>query len=260
MPAVTYCTQSTISEAWATVLGMPAPIVADESPGLVLAAKRKIEGLSDEPTLVVANIQQVHRPVPPFWNRQVSWGDRQFLARIGHRYLSVHYLVSSDRKYEKYEETFLPGLEAWLELFREFYSDELIRNGVNHVGFGYVNQFSFAADGFDLSEYFKLDVGVQLDSAADGLGGMDLRFGFRERGGASMTVQATVRQDEGSPEDLVVTTKVAAEVLPASPLFLDDPPGLASQVFRAKETAKRVFFEIATQSTHDLMGAQHASD
>lgn len=260
MPSVSYCTASTITEAWATVLGMPAPIVQEESPGLVFAAKKRIESLKDEPTLVVANIEQPRQPTPPFWNRQVSWANRRFLARIGHRYLSVHCLASSDQKYETYEETFLPGLDPWLQLFREFYDDGLIRHRVNRIGFGYVNQFSFAADDFDLSENFKLNVGVQLDSASDGLAGMDLRFGFREPGGASMKVQTMVELDQGAPEDLVVTTKVSAEISPMAAVFLDDPPAVAARVQRAKETAKRVFFEIATQATHDLMGAQYVPD
>lgn len=259
MPRVSYCTDSTIVEAWATVLGMPVPIVPDESPGLILAAKKKIEGLTDEPSLVVANIQRPDQPVPPFWNRQVSWNRRQFLARIGHRYLSVHFLGTSDRKYETYEVSFKPGMDAWLDLFREFYSDDLIRSSVNRVGYGYVNQFRFAAAGFDLSEKFKLNVGVQLESASEGLAGMDLRFEFREPRGAFMTVQIAVGQDQGDPEALLVTTKVAAEIVALSPLFLDDPNTIRTHVHRAKETAKQIFFEIATESTHRLMGAQYVS-
>lgn len=260
MPSVSYCTASTITEAWATVLGMPAPIVADESPGLVLEAKKKIPRLKDEPTLVVANIDHPERPVPPFWNRQVSWNEREFLARIGHRYLSIHYVGTAGRKYETFDQTFAPGLQEWLQVFGDFYGDELIRGGVNRVGFGYVNQFTFPADGFDLSRYFKLNVGVQLESAAEGLAGMDLRFGFREASGASMMVQATVGLDQGAPENLVLTTKVAAEVTPLAPVFLDDPSSLAGHIHEAKNIAKRVFFEIATEATHDLMGAQYAAD
>lgn len=258
MPRVTYCTDSTIVEAWATVLGTPEPIVAEESPGLIFAAKKKIEGLTDDPSLFVANIQRPDQPVPPFWNRQVSWHRRQFLARIGHRYLGVHFLGTDERKYETYEQSFRPGLDAWLDVFREFY-DGSSRRRVNRVGYGYVNQFRFVADGFDLSEKFKLNVGVQLESASEGLAGMDIRFEFREPEGALMTVQVAVGQDQSEPEMLLVQTKVVAECVPLSPLFLDDAETIRTQIHRAKETAKRTFFEIATESTHQLMGAQHAS-
>lgn len=209
---------------------------------------------------MVANIQRPDRPTPPFWNRQVSWDQRQFLARVGHRYLSVHFLGTSDQKYKTYEESLKPGLDRWLELFREFYNDELIRSSVNRIEYGYVNQFRFAAEHFDLSEKFKLNVGVGLESASKGLAGMDLRFQFREAAGAFMTVQVAVGSDEDDLDRLLVTTKVSAEFAVPGPLFLDEPERIRTHVHRAKEAAKRVFFEIATDSTHSLMGAQYASN
>lgn len=260
MSRVTYCTNSTIAEAWATVQGMPVPVVPDEGPGLILAAKKKIEGLTDEPSLVVAQIQRPDRPTPPFWNRQVSWRNRQFLARVGHRYLSVHFLGTSEQKYRTYEDSLKPGLDSWLELFQEFYDGELIRSSVNRIEFGYVNQFRFAAENFDLSEKFKLNVGVGLESASRGLAGMDLRFQFREAAGAFMTVQVAVGSDQDELDRLLVTTKVSAEFAAEASLFLDEPERIRAHVHRAKEAAKRVFFEIATASTHSLMGAQYASN
>ena len=257
MARVSYCSDSTIIEAWATVRGVPVPLDEDEAPGLVLAAKKVIPTLADEASVVVARIPDPRQPVPAFWNRQVSWDQGRCLSRVGHRYLSVHVLADDGRKYERYEESFLPSFRQWLELFRAFYGGGVIRPQVDAMSFGYVNAFRFPVRDFDLSQAFRLNIGVDVESAKDGLSGMDLRFAFRAGAGEAVSVQVTVGTLGADLEMLEVKTKVSAESHALGSLFLDDPERIENRVHAAKETAKRVFFEIATASTHEQMGAHY---
>jgi uncharacterized protein (TIGR04255 family) len=258
MPRVIHCERPTITEAWATVLGLPVPFVAEEGPSLVLAARKRLPGAQVEPAVVVADIQQ-RRPVPPFWNHQVSWNDRRFLARIGHRYLSVHFLASVAAAYETYEASFLPALEPWLQVFEDIYANDLLRHRVDRIGYGYVNRFIYPTEGFDLSQSFRLSVGVDIESASEGLSSLEIRVSFLDPSGATTMAQVTIAPNQENLDTVAVTTKVSTEIGMLAGSFLDEPSSIAKEVMRAKEIAKHAFFELTTEATRTQLGARYAA-
>lgn len=262
MPPVIYCERPTITEAWATVLGLPDPFVAEEGPSLVFAARKRLAGAQVEPAVVVADIQR-QQPVPPFWNHQVVWNDRRFLARVGHRYLGVHVLASAAAAYETYDKSFLPALEPWLQVFQDIYGNEPLEHRVHHrvdrIGYGYVNRFTYPAEGFDLSQSFKLSVGVDIESASEGLSSLVVGFSFPDPSGATTMAQVTIEPDRGSPDTVVVTTKVSTELADLSGMLLDEASLIAAEIVRAKEIAKHAFFELTTEATRARLGARYAA-
>lgn len=262
MPRVILCEKPTITEAWATVLGLPDAFVAEEGPSLVFAARKRLAGAQVEPTVVVADIRP-HRPVPPFWSHQVSWNDHRFLARVGHRYLGVHVLASTTAAYETYEKSFWPALEPWLQVFQDIYGNALLEQRVHHqvdrISYGYVNRFTYPAEGFDLSQSFRVSVGVDVESASEGLSSLVVGFSFPDPSGATTTAQVTIESDREGAETVVVTTKVSTEIDISGMLLLDDASVIAMDILRAKEIAKRTFFELATEATRTRLGARYAA-
>lgn len=262
MSRVIRCETPTITEAWATVLGLPDSFVAEEGPSLAFAARKRLAGSRIEPAVVIADIER-HQPVPPFWNHQIFWNNRRFLARVGHRYLSVHVLLGEEAAYETYDASFLPALEPWLQVFQDIYGNDLlehrVRHGVDRVGYGYVNRFTYPAEGFDLSQSFKLSVGVDIEGAAQGLSSLVVGFSVPEPSGATTTAQVTIEPDRGDSDTVVVTTKVSTEVGGLPGLLLDDASLIAGEILRAKEIAKHAFFELTTEATRTRLGAQYAT-
>jgi uncharacterized protein (TIGR04255 family) len=262
MSRVIRCETPTVTEAWATVLGLPVSFIAEEGPSLVFAARKRLAGAQVEPAVVVADIQR-HQPVPPFWNHQIFWNDRRFLARVGHRYLSVHFLATEAAAYETYDASFLPALEPWLRVFQDIYGNDLVehrvRHGIDRIGYGYVNRFTYPAEGFDLSRSFKLSVGVDIDGAAAGLSSLVVGFSVPESSGATTTTQVTIEPDRAGSDTIVVTTKVSTELGDLPGLLLDDAALIASEILRAKEIAKHAFFELTTEATRTRMGAHYAA-
>lgn len=262
MRRVIRCETSTITEAWATVLGLPDAFIAEEGPSLVFAARKRLPGAQVEPAVVIADIQR-HQPVPPFWNHQIFWNDRRYLARVGHRHLGVHVLASETAAYETYDESFLPALEPWLRVFQDTYGDDVaerrVHHGVDRIGYGYVNRFTYPAEGFDLSQSFKLSVGVDIDGASEGLSSLVVGFSVPEPSGATTSAQVTIEPDRSGSDLVVVTTKIFTEVGDLPGLLLDDAVLIAEEILRAKEIAKHAFFELTTEATRTRLGAHYAA-
>jgi hypothetical protein len=254
---VTRCTNSTVTEAWATVFGSPAPVIDDETGALVHMARKKLPPLQSVPAVVLAQVGA--GPVPPFWKEQFAWDAKQFLVRVGHRYLSVHFLKKQGR-YETYPTSIEPAISAWLQAAEDAFGMEPTSYPVDRVGFGYVNTFDFASEDFDLSKYFRINFGVEVPSASQGLSGLEVRFGFvdAELASAHVITELMVQPlGQGADQRLVVQTKVRAESHGLQNCGFGSRDRLSEAVFAAKEAAKRVFFEIATEATHTLMGARY---
>ena len=253
---VTLCTDSTVTEAWATVLGAPGPVVEDETGALVHMARKRLPPLKSVPAVVLAQFGS--EAVPPYWREQFTWDNNQFLARVGHRYLSVHFLKKADR-YDTYATSIEPAIRAWLRAAQDVFGDGPETYPVNRIGFGYVNTFEFPAKDFDLSAFFRVNLGIEVPSAGNGLSGLALRFAFvdAEVPSTQVSTQLTVQPVEQG-QDLIVAMKVRAETHLDPEYGLGSYDRVSSMIYGAKEAAKRVFFEIATEKTHHLMGAQYA--
>ncbi len=254
---VTFCENSTITEAWAVVLGGPAPVVEEEAAAIALAARRKVEGLARDPVVVVT-ARARHSLAPPYWNQQWKWDDGRHLARIGHRFLSVHRIANDTHRYETYETSLAPALDPWLHACAEVYDDPLILQAFEHVAYGYVNTFTFPADKFDLSTVLRLDLGVDLPSAHDGLEALEIKFSFRDTilPSAHVVIQASVRPEGEAPDPIIVQTKVTAQTT-VHQGFWKDIGGITDQIRAVKNVAKRNFFELTTERTREQMGARY---
>lgn len=254
---VTRCTNSTVTEAWASVLGTPDRVAKHEAGALVHMAQKKLPPLEPIPSVILARVGD--RPAPPFWREQFGWDNGRYLARVGHRYLSVHFLKRAE-KYDTFSTSLEPAIRAWLDAAAIAYGDDPQTYPVDRVSYGYVNTFEFPATDFDLSKYFRLNFGADVPSAQGGLAGMEVRFRFMDSGLANtlVTVQLVVLPRGSEEADgLAVQTKVNAETHGFERLGFGAVEALVAAIVASKETAKRVFFEIATPDTHTLMGAQY---
>ncbi|WP_052554642.1 hypothetical protein [Enhygromyxa salina] len=263
MREVTFCERSTITEAWALVLGRPVPVIPEEPAAIALTAKRTLREsgpgreLHREPALIVAEIPR-EGPVAPFWSQQWSWDSGQLRARVGHRYLSVHRFADETHRYETYERSLEPALAPWLDACSQTYDDALIMPAFEQVAYGYINTFRFASTNFDLSQAFHLNLGVQLEGQHDGLDGVDIKLYYRDKGrmDAQVMVQIAARQGPDADESLLVQTKTSATIT-VNNGFWKDHGRIKREVLAAKTIAKRAFFELATERTHLEMGAQY---
>lgn len=256
MREVTFCERSTITEAWAVVLGRSVPVIPEEPAAIVITARRALPQLEREPSMVIAEIPQ-RGPVAPFWSQQWTWDEGRLRARIGHRYLGVHRLADEEHRYETYERSLEPALQPWLEACVGVYDDPLVIQALDQVGYGYINTFSFPATGFDLTKVVRMELGIQLEGVHDGLDGFEVKLHYRDKiqPAARVAVQVIVQPDGPVPETLLVRTKVTAAV--AREGRWTDRAFVEGQIVAAKAVAKRAFFDLVTEETRQMMGARY---
>lgn len=251
--SVQFCTQSTITEAWALAVGLPVRFDETEASTLYRAARNQIEGLREKPAILAVEVRD---PAPPFWTKQVAWDDERYRARFGHRYLSVHFLPHGGEHYQTYDQSLRAEIERWLRLYEQALTSSKDPHAVDGIGFGYVNKFELPGLDFDLSRYFRMSFGITTGPAQDGLHRFELGYEFLDRHrDVHLTVNLSV--DSGTPEaDTVrVVTKVFAEKRGLEGISFATRDQLAAANVATKEAAKTTFFELATEETHTLMGA-----
>jgi hypothetical protein len=256
---VTFCEHSTIVEAWATIWGRPAPVRDEDTGALVFAAKREFTQLTREPAVVAAKIPDAD-VVPPFWSQQWSWDRGRYTARLGHQFLSVHFLAGPDTHYDTFDNSMAGALRGWFRAMAIVYRDRDFTNPADRVAFGYMNEFAFPGEGFDASEWFKYNVGIDMPGIDSGLLNLDLKFAFADPGSnAVIALEIHTEADHADSDRVRVRTKIAAQTMMIHE-FLDDPDGLERVIRQVKDVAKDAFFEFTTAKTHQKMGAQYASD
>ena len=255
---VDYCGNSTVSEAWAVVLGLAGKVDETEPPVLERTARERIVGLEPRPAIVAVNARS--EAVPPFWRQQLTWHSGRHLARFGHRYLSTHFTRQGDDRYETFGKSLEPAVKKWLDIYVDALGPTSKEHLVDRVGFGYVNQFEFPAEGFDLSKYFLINVGVEVGIADPGLLGLDAGFRLFDKEGNVYLVVELNAVPLGDEASIGVTTKVLAERRGLEEVSFANREELAKLVRSTKEAAKEVFFGFATDETHRIMGAVHASN
>lgn len=256
MKSVAYCDNSTIVEAWAVLLGVPGTPDDAEVGALTFAAKKRFGTLKREPAIVLVGASN-REVIPPFWREQLSWDDGEHLARIGHRYLSVHYLQRDLRRYARYETSLRKEIEYWLDAYQETMSGVRDVSPVERIGFGYVNAFSFPASDFDLSRYFKLHIGIDSAAAVSGLAALEVDFQIADNTATrAVSVNVLVRPEPADPTRVQVRTRVEA-LVPSAGLTFVEKELLLTEIGNARLHAKTVFFDLATEETHKLMGAHY---
>lgn len=260
MKDVTYCTNSTITEAWAVIIGLPGKIDNGEPAVALHHGQKRIGDFEVQPSFVFVEQRDIEA-VPAFWRQQLAWGDGAYLARIGHRYLSVHFLKKGERKYETYEATLRPQIEHWLDAFHEALIGSRNSYPIERVGFGYVNVFSLPEVDFDLSRYLKLNIGVGGECAKAGIAAMEINTEIVHPATQShVYVNVLVRTESPDTGRITVRTKVEAQKRTEQDFPFTDKAKLLYEIGKAKAAAKEVFFDLATEQTHKLMGAQYASN
>lgn len=259
MARVKYCENSTITEAWTTILGLPAPLDETDAHVMTRAAKETVEGLEVKPAVVAIFARK--DLAAPFWSQQLGWDGERYLARYGHRYLSVHFIRQGEDRYQEFERTLQPSIEVWLDIYRNAFGKSGEEHLVNIVGFGYMNTFDFEPKGFDLSRYFKLNFGVDVGSGEAGLLGLNTGFRFYDAGrDMYLSVNLGVESPTAEHPVVQVVTKVAAERRGLEDISFANKPALVDLVVAAKEAAKETFFGFATPDTHAIMGAVTDAD
>jgi uncharacterized protein (TIGR04255 family) len=257
---VDYCTKSTIAEAWATVLGLPAPLDETDAAAVTRVARERIEGLQRKPSLVVVNARA--DLASPFWREQFAWNRDRYLARFGHRYLSVHFVRQGEERYNTFDSSLRPSVQEWLDIFSVAAGKAAKEQFVDRVAFGYVNSFRFPLHGFDLSRWFRVNFAVDIGSPSAALAAFTISSVFVSPDtGVQTNLEISVETPNDGTSDLSIITKVSADSSIGDSVSFANTGALLVGITRAKEAAKHTFFGLATDETHNLMGVvQDAAD
>jgi len=259
---IDHCTNSTIREAWAGVLGVPGKVDPNEATFIARVAQRADPTIALRPVgrLVPQHAYALSldpgEVAPPLWTHQATWNDGEGLARFGHRMLTVHHMVREGSGYDRYSTSLRPDVVRWLRFLHEAYDFAATEEiPASTVMFGYTNVFGTLPFEMDVSEYFHVNVGIEARGAEEGLS--RLAVGARISGNDGLTrthLQFQVEPGEND-EFVVVTTNVVSEVDLKQPALLTEAERLDSEILNAKTIAKETFFSFVTERTKELMGA-----
>ncbi len=257
---VEYCENSNITEAWSVMIGAPGEVRDSDVGALENIASKNLGDFQPQPSFIVVEKKKDDKIVPPFWHKQLSYDNGKYAVRLGHRYLSVHFIKQGADYYKKYDCSLEPQVDAWLEAYAEMVNGKKEPQFVEKVGFGYVNIFKFPILEFDLSKYFKISFGTSAESAENGLSGLNIEFKINDsEKNSSVTVNISVMSEHPESDKIVIVTKVEAYKIVNDSCSFEDKDKILGFVSGAKEVAKSVFFDLATKETHDLMGAKYDS-
>lgn len=259
---VNYCTNSTLREVWAAVIGLPDVVTPDEFGAIRARITREWpvhEFVSREVLLPPEPPPSLLGPeaaIPPVWWGQVRWEERRWLGRWGHRVAGLHRVLASGERYRTFASTMRPMLEQWLLVAREAYTFLGIDPPVGTVVFGYVNAFDLPSDGGDLSEWFRFNFAIEAAGSGVGLSEFEVaaripRPDLRAR--ASLHLRA--REDEATTR-VTVRTIVERDVQEGA--RFGNGELLLGEIGEAKILAKDTFFSFVTDRTLELMGATDA--
>ena len=257
---IEYCENSTITEAWAVIIGSAGEIRDSDVGALENIASKKLGEFKPIPSFVFVENNNDNKIVPPFWHKQLSYNDGKYITRLGHHYLSVHYKKIGQDKYDKYENSLLPQIDTWLDSYSEMVSGKQDTNVIKKVGFGYLNTFKLPMKDFDLSQYFKINFGTNAESAKNGLGALEVKFKLNYlENNSDVEVNISVFPESPESDQIAITTKVIAYKAIEKDYSFEEKDNILDIVMDAKNAARAVFFDLATTETHKIMGAKYAS-
>ena len=258
MKKVKYCSNSTISEAWVTIKGGPSHYSEDsqnETAAMIQRLKKNYKDLQTSQTIVVH--PSIGNLSPSFWNKQVVSQSAGVLARFGHKYLGVHKIVGKDGKYETYDKSFLAIFNDVINCFRDVAIDPE-QYQLSSISFGYVNRFNFDSNTFNITDYFKLNVGIEIDGE-NLLKALKNGYNFfDEKNQSQLIININIGSDPASNSIAASTSFESEKVVSEENLFLTNHESILGIVRSMKEAAKSNFFFFTTEKTHQLMGAVYA--
>lgn len=251
---VKLCKNSTITEAWFVVGGVPAKIENDELGAINVSAQKTVKGLKTVPTIVLA--PQTNEPQLPFWTTQFSYKSDQRQARVGHNYLSVHTISNPQNQYSGYSSALKPDIEEWLKVVSSaLKSKEKFK--INTISFGYINTFEFPAKAFDISEYFQINLGVQLE----GVGSIsNLQTSFRFFDSEKNLYTNLLFEIFPSPQNakvIIVRIQTITEEVEISNVDIGQISKILEKTAVLKDKSKNSFFGFSTEKTKTLMGVTY---
>jgi hypothetical protein len=251
---VDYCEQSTITEASAVLLGPPGPFESDVPiRALEFFAKDRFPLLTTEPAVVFA----AHgHDVPPFWLTQMTFGPDKHRVRLGHRFLSVHFTREHGdaRKYERFEESLRPQLREWCATIASSPMRDLF--SVSRVGFCYVNTVDISVDA-NPADFFKLAIKTELKIAEHGIDAVDVRLRIGGPGQGPLH-HVSLSLSSTSSGIRAISTVFVERALADTVRYGD--AAVMGEVESAKNMAKEVFFDFATDVLRNKMGARYATE
>lgn len=252
---IKFCKNSTISEAWAIVQGMPSPVTEDsqrEVQALIHSGAKKYNDLVTQPLVIVG--QKKEGDVAPYWVFQGSWSNGRYIVRTGHNYLSVHRVCTNQFKYNRYESDVKPVLSDWLELQNATISNPSERK-VGVIGFGYINNFQIqTTTEFDYAKYIKLNAGIGISNRDAELLQLKSSFVYYDKKKeVQFTVDAIVGGIPGVPGAFEIVTQVYCEKSISGAVSFSDKDKILSINRDIQKYAKETFFDITTEEAHTLM-------
>jgi hypothetical protein len=249
--SVSFCENSTISEAWALAVGDPAEARTEAVNATINAICAERPELSGDPTFVWA--QGDDSALPPHYRAQLRWADGARVARVGHQYLAVHFL-SSGGKYETFEKSLRPDLEWWLARWL----GSSAKFVPSRVVFGYVNSFEFSDRDFALSDYFRAAIELRGKLAGHSQSGCEATFRLAADDGGLVHLAVQVDQvNAGSNAAPTEIWRVVVKTVANRTCAETAVDGILREFVSAKTLAKDTFFEFARARTHELMKARY---
>ena len=246
------CKKSIITEAWASFSGLPAPVDDTDAPVLRRTARKEIPHLKDKSVIVAVDVDS--GLVAPYWNKQVTWSQERYLARFGHRYLSVHFVRQHEEAYGNFNDTLKPWIDSWLAIYQQALGQASFEHPVDKVGFGYVNTFLFDPTDFDLSRFFRINFAVDIGTPEAGLIDVGMNFDFFDvKREVRLLIDLRAEGPTLEVPDIRVVTKIFAEKRGLERVSFGDQQALFDEVLATKSAARDTFFRFTTERTHDYM-------
>jgi hypothetical protein len=249
--SVRYCESSTITEAWAVVLGAPAAETVASVQRAIEEAQAARPELEIDPSFVVATGNA--DLIEPHWHTQLRWSNGVRVARVGHQYVAVHFL-SRAGKYETYQASLQPDVAWWWERWATGPAAFEPRR----VVFGYVNTFEFEEQDFALGDYFNVAAELRGPITAHAVDGYQATF--RLTVGCVNPVHLSILVDNlnlGSNEEPRLVRRVVVKTVANRGCMQSDVMGVLAELETAKALAKDSFFDFACERTHQRMGAMY---
>lgn len=259
---VTYCKNSTLREAYAAVIGLPAPLNPAEHTTLRTRFAREWPDhevssylLQQTPSPAVPSDPQA--PIPPAWHSQITWGQRQWVGRWGHRTSGLHRVVLDGEQYLTFDRTMRPTLSRWLAATHEAYDFVGVNPPVASVVSGYVNALHLHPGDGDLSEWFRFNFAIEAAGADAGLSELSLGARIpRPESRARASIRLSAQQDEA---DIRVTVHTFVEREVPEGLQFSQTDALLDELHHARVIAKETFFSFVTDRTLNHLGAMDAA-